>query len=291
MDATSSCQRKGEQGGCQLLDGFALVVQAALAFAILLMLLWKRRNEKPQRPFSTWSLDVSKQFAGASMIHCLNIQVSYLSHNDNGGGSSFFLLSLGSNSNNMCVWYLVSILYDTTIGLALLYFWLHFLTWALEKLCHLHIPKDYGHPPFTNQLTPWAQQTAVFLMAELLMKLCQFWCFRHIPWFFRFGQWMLEWTEGNYHHQVILVMLIYPLIMNGIQFWVIDTMLKFNDLFIKKASLSTTTKEPILPYSYTYLDNDHTFFIPSSSPPLSNSILFHNTTHPNEHTLLLSSHS
>jgi hypothetical protein len=108
----------------------------------------------------------------------------------------------------MCVWYLVSILYDTTIGLALLYFWLHFLTWALAKFCGIHIPKDYGRPPFTNQLIPWAQQTAVFLMAALLMKLCQFWCFRHIPWFFRFGQWMLDWTEGNYRHQVILVMLM-----------------------------------------------------------------------------------
>lgn len=152
------------------------------------------------------SLDVSKQFVGASMIHFFNIQVSYLSHLSN-NGSLLSFLSYGSNSN-MCVWYLVSILYDTTIGLALLYFWLHFLTWALAKFCGIHIPKDYGRPPFTNQLIPWAQQTAVFLMAALLMKLCQFWCFRHIPWFFRFGQWMLDWTEGNYRHQVILVMLM-----------------------------------------------------------------------------------
>ncbi|CAO3597977.1 unnamed protein product [Absidia cylindrospora] len=286
MDATPSCQTKSQRGGCQLLDGFALLVQAILAFTVLLMLLWKRQNEKPQRPFSTWSLDVSKQFVGASMVHFLNIQVSYLSHVSNGGGDGV------SSNSNMCVWYLVSILYDTTIGLALLYIWLQLLTWALAKWCHIHIPNDYGNPPFTNQLKRWTQQTAVFLTAELLMKLCQFWCFQHISWFFWFGQWLLEWTQGNYHHQVILVMLIYPLIMNGIQFWMIDTMLKFNRRFIKKhpnSLTSTTTKEPILPYYHHYHDYHH-FSIPSSSPPLSNHMLVHNATYPNEYSPLLSPH-
>ncbi|KAI8092983.1 vacuolar membrane protein-domain-containing protein [Halteromyces radiatus] len=285
MDST--CRMNNVKEGCQLLDGFALVVQATLALTVLFLLLWKRKREKPKRPFFTWSLDVSKQFVGASVVHCLNIQVSYLSISSNSDNSN-------NDSSNMCVWYLASILYDTTIGLALLYTWLRCLTWTLATWCDLHIPNDYGQAPFREQMKRWSQQTSVFVMAEILMKLCQFWCFHHIPWFFLFGQWLLDWTRDNYHHQVILVMFIYPLLMNAIQFWMIDTMLTFHRRFLKSScgqttTDATTTKESLLPSSYPYQiysDDGYDFSIPSSSPLLHH-VLVQNATYLDEYTPLL----
>ncbi|CAO3638151.1 unnamed protein product [Cunninghamella blakesleeana] len=230
------CQTENKKGekGCQLLDGFALLVQLLLAVTALLLLLYKRQKEKPKRPFSIWCLDVSKQFISAGLIHCINIEISYLSSSNN-----------HHENNNMCVWYLLSVFWDTTFGLLLLYIWLHTLQWIFKKWGNMTDDdfQTYGSPPlFFNQFKKWFQQTIVFLMAELLMKLCQLWCFQ-FSFLFYLGQWFLSlFTSQNYHFQVFFVMFLYPLIMNGIQFWTIDTIIQFNKPSNEEDDLTTNQK-------------------------------------------------
>lgn len=55
---------------CELLGPFALLVQAALGAIALLVLVYKRWRERPQRPVKVWAFDVSKQVFGC-MYHIL----------------------------------------------------------------------------------------------------------------------------------------------------------------------------------------------------------------------------
>jgi hypothetical protein len=43
-----------DKHSCELMDGFAILVQLNLAFTALLTLIYKRWKEKPQRPLQIW---------------------------------------------------------------------------------------------------------------------------------------------------------------------------------------------------------------------------------------------
>lgn len=58
------------------------------------------------------------------------------------------------------------------------------------------------------------------------MKLCVFFIFQICPWIIDVGNWALRWTEGNEAVQVIFVMLVFPVIMNAIQYYIIDGFIK-----------------------------------------------------------------
>lgn len=58
------------------------------------------------------------------------------------------------------------------------------------------------------------------------MKLCVLVIFLMMPWISRVGDWALGWTDGNEKLQVAFVMMIFPLIMNGLQYYIIDSFIK-----------------------------------------------------------------
>ena len=58
------------------------------------------------------------------------------------------------------------------------------------------------------------------------MKLCVLAIFAFLPWIAWVGDWALRWTEGNTAVQITFVMFIFPLIMNGLQYWIIDNFIK-----------------------------------------------------------------
>ncbi len=58
------------------------------------------------------------------------------------------------------------------------------------------------------------------------MKTCVLFIFNILPWISRVGDWALRWTEGNEALQVVFVMLLFPLIMNAIQYYIIDSFIK-----------------------------------------------------------------
>ncbi|KAI7891604.1 vacuolar membrane protein-domain-containing protein [Mucor mucedo] len=217
--------------GCKLLDSFAILVQLTLASTALLTLFYKRSRERPQRPVIVWALDVGKQFSGAGVIHFLNLFISYLAGRPRNGGPK----------TNLCVWYFLNVAVDTTVGVAILYMWLRIIQYILEKLNVKNIKTgQYGPPPLKNMVIPWIKQTFIFILAESLMKLCVFGMFRYFPFLFAWGEWVLRWTKGNYRYQVIFVMLIFPLVMNIIQFWIVDTIVK-----VTPTSISNNT-QPVI---------------------------------------------
>ena len=58
------------------------------------------------------------------------------------------------------------------------------------------------------------------------MKACVFFIFQICPWIIRVGDWALRWTEGNEMIQVFFVMLFFPVVMNAIQYYIIDSFIK-----------------------------------------------------------------
>lgn len=58
------------------------------------------------------------------------------------------------------------------------------------------------------------------------MKACVFVIFQLCPWIVRVGDWALKWTEGNETVQVFFVMLFFPVIMNALQYYIIDGFIK-----------------------------------------------------------------
>jgi hypothetical protein len=58
------------------------------------------------------------------------------------------------------------------------------------------------------------------------MKVCVLIIFLVLPWISRVGDWALGWTEGNEKLQIIFVMMLFPLIMNALQYYIIDSFIK-----------------------------------------------------------------
>lgn len=58
------------------------------------------------------------------------------------------------------------------------------------------------------------------------MKICVFFLIQLLPFIVKVGDWALRWTEGNTAVQIFFVMLLFPVIMNALQYYIIDTFIK-----------------------------------------------------------------
>ena len=58
------------------------------------------------------------------------------------------------------------------------------------------------------------------------MKLCVLALFALLPWIAWVGDWALRWTEGNTALQIAFVMFVFPLVMNALQYWIVDGFIK-----------------------------------------------------------------
>lgn len=125
--------------------------------------------------------------------------------------------------------YWLNIFVDVTLGT--------FIIWGILQLSQKFAKKYglsgfqsgvYGTPPLKKQLKRWFKQLLVYISALMIMKLVVVTFFHLCPWIENVGEWILGWTKGNYKLQVVFVMLIFPLVMNIAQFWIIDTIVKHN---------------------------------------------------------------
>lgn len=207
------------------MDGFGIFIQLCLATTAFSTLIFKRQREQPQRPIRIWALDVSKQLAGGIMIHSLNVVAAVF----------FGVNPEEGEKSNPCVWYFLNILVDTTLGIGILWLVLKGFKYAVQKLEWTGFQSGvYGDPPFIEQLKKWGKQLMVYILSLIIMKVIVVGLFHLCPWISDFGDWVLQWTVGNYRLQVVFVMLIFPLVMNIMQFWVIDTFIKHKS--VEKAS-------------------------------------------------------
>ncbi|OJJ04555.1 hypothetical protein ASPVEDRAFT_44065 [Aspergillus versicolor CBS 583.65] len=218
--SSGSPENDDDNGECRLLGPFSLVVQAALGMLALLSLVYKRWRERPQRPVKVWAFDASKQVFGSSMLHLLNLVMSMFS------AGQFEITR--KYKPNPCSFYLLNLGIDTTLGIPILIFILHFLN-RLAVYTPLANPPEsiesgnYGDPP---RFGWWFKQSIIYFMGLLGMKICVFFLIQMVPLIVKVGDWALRWTEGNTAIQIIFVMLLFPVIMNAIQYYIIDIFIK-----------------------------------------------------------------
>ncbi|KKA22388.1 hypothetical protein T310_3594 [Rasamsonia emersonii CBS 393.64] len=214
-------QDPNQNGECELLGPFSLVVQAALGALALLSLVYKRWKERPQRPVKVWAFDVSKQVFGSAMLHLANLLMSMFS-------AGHFEITRTSYQPNPCSFYLLNLGIDTTLGIPILVFILRIVNHLAQYTPLANPPEsiesgNYGHPPKT---TWWFKQSLLYFIGLLWMKICVFFIIQMFPVIVKIGDWALRWTEGNTATQIIFVMLLFPVIMNAIQYYIIDTFIK-----------------------------------------------------------------
>jgi hypothetical protein len=82
---------------------------------------------------------------------------------------------------------------------------------------------NYGNPPSTWW---WFKQSVIYFCGLFGMKICVLILFLILPWLSRVGDWALRWTEGNERLQIFFVMMLFPLIMNALQYYIIDSFIK-----------------------------------------------------------------
>ncbi|KAK7206429.1 vacuolar membrane protein-domain-containing protein [Myxozyma melibiosi] len=201
---------------CQLLGPFALVVQGAMGGLAVLSLVYKRYKEEPRRPVIVWAFDVSKQVLGASGIHVMNLFLAILSSNKEEDAPT-----------NPCHWYFLNILLDTTIGVPMLWFFLSMISKAVQGL---NIPGtrsgDYGTPP---QFNWFMRQAIMYFLGLSCMKFTVYVMLIVMPFWDDLAGFLLSWTKGRQRTEVSFVMLVFPLIMNMIQYYLVDSIIKSHD--------------------------------------------------------------
>ncbi|SZF02948.1 unnamed protein product [Blumeria hordei] len=235
--ADNSSNIASGNGECRLLGPFAIFVQGALGLLALTALVFKRCRERPQRPMKIWFFDVSKQIVGSMLVHVANLAMSMLSSGQFSikvdpkvVGTIVKRLSDPNEdySPNPCSFYLLNLAIDTTIGIPILIFLLHLFTLLFLRTSFGQPPEsiesgNYGSPANSRW---WLKQSLIYFIGLLGMKICVLTVFIILPWISRVGDWALRWTEGNEVLQVIFVMLVFPLIMNATQYYIIDSFIK-----------------------------------------------------------------
>jgi len=202
-----------DRHSCQLLGPTALVVQSLMGLLAVLSLVYKRHRETQKRPWNIWLYDVSKQVVGQLFCHGLNVLISDLGSHQSAG--------------NACSYYFLNIFLDTTLGVGMIYLVLHCSAWLLSGKLGIKGLKtgQYGNPPL---ITYWVRQAAVYIFAITAMKFLVVVMFAVWPSISLVGDWLLSWTIGGAGDsvEVVFVMGIFPIFMNILQFWLIDSIVK-----------------------------------------------------------------
>lgn len=220
----------------------------ALGGLALLALVYKRYRERPQRPIKIWFFDVSKQVVGSILVHAANVFMSMLTSGRfsvklappvtvQGAAAMLVrgaLTGRGDDdvyTSNQCSLYLLNLAIDTTLGIPILLVLLKIIT-GLVALTPLGKPAEsiqsghYGSPP---RAVWWLKQSFIYFCGLFGMKICVLIIFLILPWIARIGDWALGWTEGNEKLQIVFVMMLFPLIMNALQYYIIDSFIMEKD--------------------------------------------------------------
>ncbi|CAK9297493.1 unnamed protein product [Gordionus sp. m RMFG-2023] len=197
-----------------LTDSYGMMVQFVLGILAFASLILKRYFEPlfERRPWLIWFFDTSKQAIGALVIHFANIFLSDIFHGD------------------PCTWYITNFLMDSTVGLVIIFALLKFFQYTVKLKGYKSLKfGSYGKPP---SLLYWLRQCGIYIAIMIIEKifitiLIQFKFFKNI-----FGY--LTIPINNPKIEVALVVLIIPLFINILMFWIIDNMLMNKHIHIRK---------------------------------------------------------
>ena len=225
---------------CYLLDIFSFIVQGILGIISLSCLMVKRYYERPQRPWIIWFCDVLKQICSALTVHFLNLFIS------------IFVSDLADE----CIWYFLNMFLDTTIGV-LVCFLLMKLAHYLAEIFNIGILKvefyfdvveKNGEKEYILIPKIYLAQLIVWIIVILLQKISQLilnsWF--KVP-FEIFGNFILAPFTFNPRFELVCVMILFPIFLNAVQFWLFDEILKIHPEHLNE---DLSKREPLLSDKY-----------------------------------------
>lgn len=208
-----------------------IIVQILLGVISLSALLIKRYMENPKRPWIIWLLDTSKQVFSAFMAHFMNVFAA-------------MFLNLESQESDDCDWYFVNICSDVLIGTALCYLILktieivaiHNQIFVLNT--GMYVKEDYQimnadeiDPTQRQKVNKidysiWAIQILVWTFIVIIVKVLLGLIMKLIAPTLEFvTSVLIGWMNIYPTLKLILIMMVIPMTLNAIQFWVQDNIL------------------------------------------------------------------
>lgn len=199
---------------CKILGIAGFFVQAALAILSFGLLLIKRHFETPKRTWKVWMFDNSKQVFSALLQHSLNMILAvYLSR---------------ANAADDCEWYFLNFACDIFLGVTLCYIGIK----TVENIGVRYHIDELNTGVYTTSESEVDYkvliiQMAVWGMIVSLVKILLFFfqLIFSIPLEF-FSEITLGWLNAFPTVKLILIMMVIPLLFNGLQFWIQDNILK-----------------------------------------------------------------
>ena len=209
---------------CEMFGGFGFFIQAVLGAAAFSILIFKRYIEKPRRPWKIWFYDVAKQLISSLALHLFNLIISAV-------------LSSDKDDADACVWYFVTITLDCTLGafLSYIFMWLmdgiaNSSDWSFLKTGLYYEEINTGNKKtyrliwkkYLSQLGVWLVITIIVKIILLIMlKICKLFLVN-------LGTFFLS-PFTNAKVRLVMVMIIFPVILNALYFWVVDNILKLKE--------------------------------------------------------------
>ena len=209
---------------CEMFGGFGVLIQAILGAAAFSILIVKRYVEKPRRAWKIWFYDVAKQIISSLVLHLFNLIISAV-------------LSSDEKDADACVWYFVTVVLDCTLGafLSYIFMWLtdgiaNSSDWTFLKTGLYYEEYMTGNKKnyrliwkkYLSQLGVWLVITLIVKIILLIMlKICKLFLVN-------LGTFFLS-PFSNPKVRLVMVMIIFPVILNALYFWVVDNILKLKE--------------------------------------------------------------
>ena len=209
---------------CEMFGGFGFLIQAILGAAAFSVLILKRYIEKPRRPWKIWFYDVAKQIISSLFLHLFNLIISAV-------------LSDDENDADACVWYFVTVVLDCTLGAFLSYIFM-WLVDGIVSSSELEILKtglyyeeymEGNRKCYKLKWKKYGAQLGVWLVVTLIVKLILLIMLKICKLFLvNLGGFFLS-PFSNAKVRLVMVMIIFPVLLNALYFWVVDNILKLKE--------------------------------------------------------------
>lgn len=197
---------------CDLNNEFGVFIQFLVALAVFVILFLKRFSEPLpyRRTLHIWFLDTSRQGSGALIIHFFNVVVSTL------------------NGDNPCVWYFSFFIFDSTLGLVLIYLLFKLSLIVIRKYSLvILIPGNYGDGTKTRY-TWWFYQSLHYAIVVFVSKWILL-AFIQVTQPKKWSKNLIDvFTPLSMYPklEVFIVMFLIPVILNAFMFCVVDCFIK-----------------------------------------------------------------
>ena len=216
---------------CRVLGGtFGYFIQGLLGVVALIGLFFKFHIEKHDtthvaRNFTEWAFDASKQAIAAAVTHVFNILLAMIM-------AHIKISKDPSVHPDQCAWYFINFCIDTFFGIALVFFFVRTVETFAHECGYKTLAESGNYGSMENPSWKiFSIQLFVFLLITLLVKFI----LALLVWplsgpLGRFGIWLFAPLRQSPELELVIVMVIGPCLMNVVGFWILDNILKKNEV-------------------------------------------------------------